>query len=181
MAKEKEEMQRRGERGLATRQFQDPFSLVDAMFERMHRDLFPGPLLGLLGRGRGESETEGGMRVPRVQIREQEDALEISAELPGVDGKDVKVECEADVLTISGETRSQEEREGGRTERYSSFYRQIPLPDGVDAEQGQASYRNGVLTIRFPRRAQRQSARQIPVSTDSERQGDASQSKGKAA
>src|SRR6185503_12954391 len=77
MAKEKEEMQRRGERGLATRQFQDPFSLVDAMFERMHRDLFPGPLLGLLGRGRGESETEGGMRVPRVQIREQEDALEI--------------------------------------------------------------------------------------------------------
>lgn len=176
----KEERRREGERGLATRQYHDPFSLVDAMFERMHRDFFPGPLMSLFTRGRGESEESGAMRVPRVQMRETGDSLEVTAELPGVDAKDVKVECEADVLTISGETRAEEEREGGRMERFSSFYRQIPLPEGVDAEQAQAACRNGMLTIRFPRRAQRESARQIPVSTEGEPSG-AQSTKGKAA
>jgi HSP20 family protein len=176
----KEERRHEGERSLAARQYHDPFSLVDAMFERMHRDFFPGPLMSLFARGRGDSEESGGMRVPRVQMRGTGDTLEISAELPGVDPKDVKVECEADVLTISGESRAEEEREGGHLERYSSFYRQIPLPEGVEAEQAQASYRNGMLTIRFPRRAPRDSARQIPVSTESE-QGGTQSTKGKAA
>jgi len=70
-------------------------------------------------------------------------------------------------------------------ERYSSFYRQIPLPEGVDTEQAQASCRNGMLTMRFPRRAHRESARQIPVSTEggeqSGAQTGAQSTKGKAA
>ena len=170
----KEEMRRRDESGLGTRQYQDPISMLDAMFERMQRDLFGASLLSAFGPGRGGDEAGGRpTRIPRVQMRETDDALEVTAELPGIDGKDVKVECHGDVLTISGEAHTQAEREGGRMERSTSFYRQIPLPGGVDPQQAQASYRNGVLSIRFPSRAQRESARQIPVSTEPTKPGKA--------
>ena len=77
----------------------------------------------------------------------------------------MKVELEDDTLTISGEAEAKEEREDARIERYVGFYRQIPLPDSVDADRAQASYNNGVLTIRFPKRAERSNAKQIPVTT----------------
>ena len=148
-----------GERTLATRQYQDPFSLLDSMFERMQRDFFGTSLFNALLPARG-TETEGGVpRVPRMQIRDTGDAIEVTAELPGVDPDDVKVECDDDVLTIHAETRKEEEREGERTERCVGFYRQVALPEGIDPEQGKASCKNGVLSIRFPKRTERGNVR----------------------
>jgi HSP20 family protein len=86
--------------------------------------------------------------------------------MPGIDAQNVSVQVEDDILTISGEQRAEEEREGARTERYVSFYRQIPLPDGVDTEQAQASHRNGILTLRFPKTKARSRAREIRVDTE---------------
>jgi HSP20 family protein len=100
-----------------------------------------------------------------MQMRDSGDAIELTAELPGIEPDKVKVELEDDMLTISGEAEAREEREDAQIERYVSFYRQIALPDGVDAEQAQASYNNGVLTIRFPKHAERSNAKQIPVTT----------------
>ena len=177
----KEQMPQRAERGLATRQYQDPFSMLDAMFERMQRDLFGASLLSAFSPTRDEREGERVTRVPRVQMHDRGDAIEITAELPGIEGKDVKVECQDDVLTIRGETRSQDEREGARTEHYASFYRQIPLPEGVDTEQGRASCRNGVLTLQFPRRTRHESAREIPVSTEPQTESGGKDAKDKAA
>ena len=178
----REENRQRGETGMARRQYQDPFSLMDAMFERMQRDLFgPSFLSGLLpARRHGEEGGEGALRVPRVDMHDTGDAIELTAELPGIDPKNVHVECEDDVVTIRGESSSEEQREGAQLRRRASFYRQIALPDGVDTEQGQASFRNGMLTLRFPRRAQRASARQIPISTEGGGPEE-SQRKGKAA
>ena len=51
-------------------------------------------------------------------------------------------------------------------ERYVSFYRQIPLPHDIDTEQSKASYRDGVLTVRFPKTRARSTAREIPVTTE---------------
>ena len=179
----REEMPQRAERGVATRQYQDPFSMLDAMFERMQREFFGASLLSAFSpTGGGEEGERGGRtRVPRVQMHDRGDAIEITAELPGIEGKDVKVECEGDVLTIRGETRSQDEREGARTEHYASFYRQIPLPEGVDTEQGRASCRNGVLTLQFPRRTRHESAREIPVSTEPQTESGGKDAKDKAA
>ena len=150
--------QREGEHGLA-RRYQDPVSWFDAMFDRMQRDLFGASLLSGLMPVRGGGE----MRVPHVEMHERDDAIEITAELPGIEPDNVKLECEDNVLTIRGESRAQQEREGERSERYASFFRRMSLPDGVDADQAQASYRNGVLSIRFPHRAQRRTAREIPI------------------
>ena len=154
-----------GERGLATRQYQDPFSMLDSLFERMQRDFFGTTLLhAMLPAGAAEGD-RGVVRVPRMQLRDNDDAIELTAELPGIEPDKVKVELEDDTLTISGEAEAKEEREDARIERYVGFYRQIPLPDSVDADQAQASYNNGVLTIRFPKRAERSNAKQIPVTT----------------
>jgi HSP20 family molecular chaperone IbpA len=156
-----------GERGLATRQYQDPFTLFDSLFERMQRDFFGTSLLNMLMPGRGaENEMGPVARVPRVQMRDTGNALELTAEMPGIDGQNVSVQIEDNVLTITGEQRGEEPSDQARTERYISFYRQIPLPDGIDAEQAQASYRNGMLTIRFSKTGPRSNARQIPVETE---------------
>ena len=156
-----------GERGIATRQYQDPFSFFDSLFERMQRDFFGTSLLNALVPTMG-GQGDGGtvVRVPRVNVRDTGDALELTAELPGVETKNVSVEIEDNVLTIGGEQEEREERGEMRSERYISFYRQIPLPDGIDTEQAQANFRNGMLTIKFPKAAERSSARRIPVSTE---------------
>lgn len=155
-----------GERGLATRRYQDPFSLFDSLFERMQRDFFGTSLLNALVPTRGGADDGSQfVRMPRVQMRDTGDALELTAEMPGVEGANVSVQIEDDVVTISGEQRRQEERDDTRMEQYVSFHRQISLPDGIDTDQAQASYRDGVLTIRFPKTRARSGARQIPVTT----------------
>ena len=156
-----------GERGLATRQYQDPFSLFDSLFERMQRDFFGTSLLNVLIPSRGGDGDAGRFaRMPRVQMRDTGDALELKAEMPGIAGRNASVVIEDDVLTISGEQREEEAKDDARTERWISFYRQIPLPDDIDTEQARASYRDGMLTVRFPRTKARSKAREIPVSTE---------------
>ena len=156
-----------GERGLATRQYQDPFSLFDSLFERMQRDFFGTSLLNALVPSRtSDGDGREAVRMPRVQMRDTGDSLELRAEMPGIDGRNVSVLVEDDVLTISGEQRQEEESGDRRTERYVCFYRQIPLPDDIDTERVQASYRDGVLTVRFPKTRARSSAREIPVMSE---------------
>jgi len=169
-----------GERGMATRQYQDPFSLLDSLFERMQRDFFGTTLVNAMLPAGGDG-SGGVIRVPRLQMRDTGDAIGLTAELPGIPPENVRVELEGDVLTISGEARQEEEREGERVERQTSFYRQVALPDGIDSDQAQASYTNGVLTIRFPKRAERSNARQIPVTTEQTAKESGRQAQDKAA
>lgn len=92
-----------------------------------------------------------GMWHPEVEVFEREGDLVIRADLPGLNKDDVKVEVTDNAITIEGERRNeQEERREGyyRSERsYGTFRRTIPLPEGVDAEDANASFRNGVLEI----------------------------------
>lgn len=88
---------------------------------------------------------------PQVEVFEREGQLVVRADLPGLTKDDVKVEVADGAINISGERRSEheEKREGFyRSERsYGSFYRQIPLPEGVNADDAQATFNNGVLEI----------------------------------
>jgi HSP20 family protein len=159
---------RGGEQRMASRQYQDPFSLFEHLFNRMSRDFFGSSLLGGFGSG-SSGEWSGGepmARVPRVQMRDAGDALEVCAEMPGIDPKNISVRLDQDMLTISGEERAEEGKDDSRTQRYSSFYRELMLPESVDTENPEASYRNGMLTIRFRRKAARASAREIPIRSE---------------
>lgn len=92
---------------------------------------------------------------PKADVVETEKAIEVSVELPGMDEKDVEVSVSEDVLSIKGEKKSErEEKEKGYylSERsFGAFYRSIPLPPGVAANDAQAAFKNGVLTITVPK------------------------------
>jgi len=93
---------------------------------------------------------------PRVDISEQDNAVLLTAELPGVAKEDVKVELKDGVLTVSGEKKTEhKEEENGfyRSERvYGSFTRSFTVPDTLDAEKIEAEYANGVLKLMLPKR-----------------------------
>lgn len=99
---------------------------------------------------------------PQVEVFERGSNLVIRADLPGLKREDVDVEVEDDSLVIRGERRNEleDQREGFyRSERsYGSFYRVIPLPEGVDESKVNASFRDGVLEITLPRPEERRPA-----------------------
>jgi HSP20 family protein len=169
MADTKLQKQTSEQRGIARRQDYypardlfsfSPFSMMRRLSEEMDRAF--GSSYGP-SRGFGEF----GAWAPPVDIRESGGNLEIHAELPGLKKEDVKVECTDEGIVIEGERRREEEKEEGgwrRTERsYGRFYRMIPLPEGAQAEQAKAEFKDGVLQIRVPISEEKHRARQIPI------------------
>lgn len=115
-------------------------------------------------RGKDEVPVSGGdlARFPRWgllagEVEETAKDILVRVELPGLEKEDCRVTIEGNMLYMSGEKRI--EREAGDStyhvmERaYGSFQRTIPLPRNVDAGRAEASYRNGVLTVRVPKSA----------------------------
>ena len=92
---------------------------------------------------------------PSVDIREDEKAFTLLADIPGVNPKDIEISMEKGVLTIKGERQSEnvEENENyRRVERLSGqFYRRFTLPDTADADKIEAKSEHGVLTITIPK------------------------------
>ena len=113
----------------------------------------------------GQSGVEvGGRRwVPATDLVEEGDHYVLRADVPGVSEDDVKVELEDDVLTISGERKSErEQRKNGyyRIERASGrFARSLTLPEGVDADSIKARFENGVLEVTIPKPPERKPRR----------------------
>lgn len=93
--------------------------------------------------------------MPRMDVAETDKDITLSAELAGMDEKDVEITVHDDVLTIKGEKKTEhEEKEGERylTERsYGSFSRSIALPAEVDQEKIDASFKKGVLKVTLPK------------------------------
>jgi|AMZC01.1.fsa_nt_AMZC01002260.1_7 HSP20 family protein len=107
---------------------------------------------------------------PPMDVMEDENGLTVRVELPGLTAEDVSVEVEGDLLTISGEFKAAEEREGVRyylRERCAGpFRRSLRLSDTVDVEHISATFENGVLTLALPKRPEAQPKR-IEVRTAS--------------
>jgi HSP20 family protein len=102
---------------------------------------------------------------PNVDILENEDCLEIHAELPGVKQEDVKITLENNVLTLSGEKKQEVKDNCCRVERsYGRFERSFSLPNTVKAENVRASFEDGVLKIRLPK-AETAKSRTIAIET----------------
>lgn len=93
---------------------------------------------------------------PAVDIFETENELQLKADLPGVEMKDIDIQLENGTLALRGERKfEQEKKEGGfhRVERsYGSFARYFTLPETLDPEQVKAEYKNGVLTVKLAKK-----------------------------
>jgi HSP20 family protein len=105
--------------------------------------------------------------IPAMDLVETDEDLVLRADLPGLSEKDVNIEVEDNVLTISGERKTEhEERKEGyyRVERASgSFTRSLTLPDGIDPDRVRASFDRGVLEVRIPKPEQRK-PRKVTIS-----------------
>ncbi len=113
-----------------------------------------GPFSGL---GGGELAPFTGAAAPKIDVSESKDAIDVTAELPGVDEKDIDVSLSDGVLTIRGEKKtSRDETDKDKNwhvvERsYGSFTRSIALPFDPDMDKVEAKFENGVLNIKLPK------------------------------
>ena len=136
----------------------------------------PWQELDQLTRGLGQlfgnempASANGGTWMPAVNVEESGDELVLTAEVPGMTREDIEIEVENNILTIRGE-RSEERREGDEEKRYhvwerrhGSFQRSFTLPRTVRADDIQADYKDGILTIRMPKAPEAKS-RKVQIS-----------------
>lgn len=119
----------------------------------------------LLDQGSDSGTVSPGMLAPALDVHQDDDVIEITAELPGVKEEDIDLTVEDGVLTLRGEKRSERsDEEHGYTERsYGTFVRRITLPPNVDEDACSADFENGVLKITLPTSEQKTRGRQIQL------------------
>ena len=104
------------------------------------------------------SASSFGLSAPAIDMSEDERAYKISAELPGIDAKDIEVSVSGDTLVLKGEKRQEKEEKDKNyyfSERsYGSFQRSFQLPSSVDRNKVAADFSKGVLTITLPKTAE---------------------------
>jgi len=137
-----------------------PFFTLHREMNRMFDDMFRGFDLAPFG----STRSLDGLGWPQIDIDETDKELRITAELPGLDEKDVRLEIANGVLSISGEKKSESEDKARRfSERYyGRFERRIPLED-VDEDKVSAAFKNGILTITVPKSAEAKNVRRIAI------------------
>ncbi|HEX6878830.1 MAG TPA: Hsp20/alpha crystallin family protein [Terriglobales bacterium] len=130
----------------------EPFRELSTLQDRMNR-LFNDQFGAIT---RDESLT--GAFVPPVDVYEDENSIQVSLEVPGIDEKDIDIRLENNTLTVRGERKfEKEEKEENfhRIERrYGTFTRSFTLPQTVNSEDVQADYEKGVLKIKLAKRAE---------------------------
>ena len=155
---------KKNENSLALRRRElDPFGQLRREIDQM----FNG-MLGDWNRPMNLLDRSLGSWMPQVDVSETAKELRVTAELPGMQQKDIEVSLVDGALTIKGEKREEHEEEKGdlhRSERqYGMFERTIPLASEVDADKVKASFKKGVLKITMPKTKEAQSNRRlIPV------------------
>jgi HSP20 family protein len=107
---------------------------------------------------------------PAVEITESDNELTMTAELPGLDRKDVKIDLDGNLLTLSGEKREEKIEEGTDKEyhieerMYGAFQRSFTLPLTVESDKITAEFDKGILTVRLPKsRTVTPRGREIPI------------------
>jgi HSP20 family protein len=137
----------------------DPFEEIRRTQERLNQlfeDFMP-------------MEEWGGGRVytPAVDIKEEEDKLVVTTDLPGINKEDVEINLKEDMLEIKAKTGKEKETEEEgyiRRERaYTQFYRAVRLPTSVKEEGSTAKMENGVLTITLPKMQLEEPAKKIAI------------------
>lgn len=141
----------------------DPYRLLQQGLDNMLTDI---------ARGIGQADGDGVGELlagPRINVSETDNEIRLTAELPGVDEKDVQVTLDGDLLVIAGEKRREQEKDEGNlriVERsFGRFRRALRLPFAPEPDHVQAKFKDGILTVELPKEAeQRKRSRQIPVS-----------------
>ncbi|GBE02008.1 MAG TPA: Hsp20/alpha crystallin family protein [Nitrospirae bacterium] len=139
--------------------FRSAFDEMDRFVERFFSDFAVPPMV------------ERDIFTPKVDLTEKGNEYRLTAELPGMDEKDVDVILDDDVITIKGEKKEEKEdrqKDYYYAERsYGFFQRTIPLPAEVDKDRVKATFKKGILTVELPKSEKAiREARKIEVLTE---------------
>lgn len=141
----------------------DPYRELTSFADRFNR------AVGSLGTRERDEEMGLGAWMPPVDITEDKDKVTVTAELPGFKEDEVQIQLEGNLLTIRGERRFEQEKEGKnyhRIERaYGQFIRSFTLPNNVDRENIRARFTDGLLVIEMPKREDAR-PKQIKISAE---------------
>lgn len=142
----------------------NPFDELDRLFERMQQNVEEA------ARWWEQEPFEGefGPGTVQIDLEDREDELVLTADLPGFDTEDIDVRVTDRTLHLEAEREesAEEERDGEfvrRERRLASVARSVPLPESVVEDDIEASYRNGVLTVRMPKREPVESGTAIEI------------------
>ena len=126
----------------------DPYREVSSLQDRLNR--------AFGGRTERDDEMQLAAWAPPVDIAEEKDRILITAELPGFKESEIEIQTENGMLTLRGERKFEKETDGKsyhRVERsYGQFVRSFSLPNNVDREKIQATFRDGLLQVELPKR-----------------------------
>lgn len=145
----------------------DPFHAMQREMNRMFEDLWQGPDPTLMRTGNGGFAE----MAPKVDVSETKKAVHVTAELPGMEEKDVEVTFADGLLTIAGEHKAEKEEKDEakkyyvRECSYGSFRRVLPIGDTIDEKKVKATFKNGKLTVELPKSKEaKEKTRRIPIS-----------------
>ena len=138
-----------GKRGLQVRHSDNPFAVLhkemDELFDSFTRGFFEMEPF----------ENRMTSFAPRIDVSESDKEINVTAELPGMEEKDVDLSISREALVIKGEKKDEKEEKGKtyyRMERsFGSFTRTVPLPAEADIDRVEASYKKGVLRVSVPK------------------------------
>jgi len=141
----------------------DPYRELTSFADRFNR------AVGSVGTRERDEEMGLGAWMPPVDITEDKDKVTVTAELPGFKEDEVQIQLEGNLLTIRGERKFEQEKEGKnyhRIERaYGQFIRSFTLPNNVDRENIRARFADGLLVIEMPKREDAR-PKQIKISAE---------------
>ncbi|MHA3772374.1 Hsp20/alpha crystallin family protein [Verrucomicrobiota bacterium sgz303538] len=148
---------KRGHEGMAVRRSESPLDVWRSEMDRLFSRAMFSPMGGDLSEGMMEHQ------FPEVDVTETEKEVQVTAELPGIDEKDLEVTVDQTGLTLRGEKREEreEEKKGYYLSEcsYGSFHRHIPLPEALITDKAEAKFKNGVLKITVPKSPEAESKR----------------------
>ena len=130
----------------------NPFRELNALHEDMNR------LFSRLDQRRFDGGEVGGRQLwtLAMDVIETDNAIRLKAALPGIDPKDISVQVEDNVLTVSAQRQFEEKVEEGKyywvEQQYGTFSRSVTLPQSADTDHIEAHYQNGVLELTVPKR-----------------------------
>jgi len=134
----------------------DDFRRFEEMMNRMFESFWGRPTSRrLLSSGERGAVVPSEYREPFIDVMDGDKEIIATAEMPGLEKKDITINVTEDMLEISAETKQEEKKEEKgyiyRERRSGSYYRAISLPSPVDPDNSKASYENGVLEIKMPK------------------------------
>lgn len=141
-----------------------PVSSLQSEMNRMFEDFLIQPFGLPLVQGQA---TAAATVVPALDVKEDDEKVVVSAELPGISREDIQISVDRDILEIRGQKQEEQKRDGENffmVERsYGSFSRRIALPSEVDTERAEAHMESGVLTLTLPKTESSQHRKTIQI------------------